>query len=94
MSNERQGVLQLHHALPTSGRVPLWSVEHVDEGAVRQWIRDGVFPIGMSVSDVIKRGTGSVTWNYLKDSDIMRHGTSESNHAADMATVNGHDRRC
>lgn len=34
-------------------RPPLWGVEEVTEGAVRRWIREGHFPIGMSVSDVL-----------------------------------------
>ena len=33
-------------------RPPVWSPEGVTEGAVRRWIRDGDFPIGMAVSDV------------------------------------------
>jgi uroporphyrinogen decarboxylase len=33
-------------------RPPLWSVEDVMEVAVRRWVCEGVFPIGMSVSDV------------------------------------------
>ena len=34
-------------------RIPVWSVETVTEGAIRYWIRDGGFSIGMSPSDVI-----------------------------------------
>lgn len=33
-------------------RPPLWQVEEVTEGAIRHWIRDGDFPIGMRVDDV------------------------------------------
>jgi uroporphyrinogen decarboxylase len=33
-------------------RPPLWLAEEVTEGAVRRWIRDGSFPIGMTVGDV------------------------------------------
>ena len=33
-------------------RPPLWSVEEVMEGAVRRWVREGHFPMGMSVTDV------------------------------------------
>ncbi len=33
-------------------RAPVWSVEEVTEGAVRQWICDGDFPIGSTVADV------------------------------------------
>jgi hypothetical protein len=33
-------------------RVPAWGVEDVLEGTVRQWIRDGDFPIGSTVADV------------------------------------------
>jgi hypothetical protein len=35
-------------------RIPLWSVEEVMEGAIRTWIRDEDYPIGMSLSDVVK----------------------------------------
>lgn len=33
-------------------RPPLWQVEEVTEGAIRCWIRDGDFPIGMALGDV------------------------------------------
>jgi uroporphyrinogen decarboxylase len=33
-------------------RAPLWGVEDVMETTVRRWIKEGHFPIGMSVSDV------------------------------------------
>jgi hypothetical protein len=36
----------------TVDRPPLWGVEAVMEGAVRRWVREGHFPVGMSVSDV------------------------------------------
>ena len=35
-------------------RLPLWSVEEVFESAVRRWVREGVFPLGMDVQDVFK----------------------------------------
>lgn len=34
-------------------RPPVWIVESVTEGAVRRWIRQGHFPEGMSVQDVL-----------------------------------------
>ena len=36
----------------TVDRPPVWGVEEVMEGAVRRWIREGHFPMGMGVSDV------------------------------------------
>ena len=33
-------------------RLPVWGVEEVTEGAIRQWICDGVFPIGSTVNDI------------------------------------------
>jgi hypothetical protein len=36
----------------TVDRPPLWGVEEVMEGAVRRWVKEGHFPMGMSVSDV------------------------------------------
>ncbi len=33
-------------------RPPVWGVEVVTEGAIRRWIQEGHFPIGMSLSDV------------------------------------------
>jgi uroporphyrinogen decarboxylase len=33
-------------------RPPLWGVEEVTEGAIRRWIQEGHFPIGMSLGDV------------------------------------------
>jgi hypothetical protein len=33
-------------------RPPSWMVEEVMEGAVRRWIKEGHFPMGMSVADV------------------------------------------
>ena len=35
-------------------RIPLWSVEEGMEGAIRTWIRDGDYPIGMRLSDVVR----------------------------------------
>jgi hypothetical protein len=35
-------------------RIPLWSVEAVTEGAIRRWIKEGDYPVGMSLSDVFK----------------------------------------
>ena len=35
-------------------RAPVWSVEAVAGGAVRRWIRDEGFPIGMRLSDVVR----------------------------------------
>jgi uroporphyrinogen-III decarboxylase len=35
-------------------RIPLWSVEAVTEGAIRRWIKDGDYPIGMSLADVFE----------------------------------------
>jgi uroporphyrinogen decarboxylase len=34
-------------------RPPVWGVEGVAEGAVRRWIRDGTFPEGMVIADVL-----------------------------------------
>jgi Uroporphyrinogen decarboxylase (URO-D) len=33
-------------------RPPVWGVEEVTEGAIRRWIKEGVFPIGMALADV------------------------------------------
>ncbi len=38
----------------TVDRLPVWSVEGVAEGAIRRWIRQGTFPEGMSIEDVIR----------------------------------------
>lgn len=34
-------------------RPPVWGVEGVAEGAVRRWIKDGTFPEGMVIGDVL-----------------------------------------
>jgi hypothetical protein len=51
--NARERFNRIMHFQPVD-RLPLWSVEAVMEGAIRQWIRDGFFPMGMSLSDVFK----------------------------------------
>jgi hypothetical protein len=51
--NARERLHNIMRFQPVDG-VPLWSVEAVMEEAIRQWIRDGQFPIGMSLSDVFK----------------------------------------
>ncbi len=51
--NARERFNSIMHFQPVD-RIPLWSVEAVMEEAIRQWIRDGLFPIGMSLSDVFK----------------------------------------
>ena len=35
-------------------RPPLWSVEEVFESAIRRWVREGHFPLGMDLKDVFK----------------------------------------
>lgn len=49
--NARERFNRIMHYQPVD-RPPVWSTEGVTEGAVRRWIRDGDFPIGMSVADV------------------------------------------
>jgi len=49
--NARDRFQRVMHYEPVD-RPPVWSPEGVTEGAIRRWIRDGDFPIGMAVSDV------------------------------------------
>ena len=49
--NARERFNRVMHYQPVD-RPPVWSPEGVTEGAIRRWIRDGDFPIGMAVSDV------------------------------------------
>lgn len=35
-------------------RVPLWTVEGLSEGAVRQWVRDGDVPLGVGRDDIVR----------------------------------------
>ncbi len=51
--NARERFNRIMHFEPVD-RLPLWSVENVSQGAIRHWIQEGSFPIGMSLSDVIK----------------------------------------
>ena len=51
--NARERFNRIMHYQPVD-RLPLWSVESVSEGAVRRWIQEGSFLIGMSQSDVIE----------------------------------------
>ena len=50
--NARQRFGRIMHFQPTD-RVPMWQVEGVSEGAVRQWIRDGHLPLGVDKDDVV-----------------------------------------
>ena len=49
--NARERFQRIMH-FESVDRIPVWGVEEVTEGAVRRWIRDGDFPIGMSLSCV------------------------------------------
>jgi len=51
--NARERFNRIMHFQPVD-RVPLWGVEAVMEEAIRQWICDGLFPIGMSLDDVFR----------------------------------------
>jgi len=49
--NPRERLNRIMIFQPVDGP-PFWSVEGVTEGAVRRWIQEGPFPLGMSVSVV------------------------------------------
>lgn len=51
--NPRERFNRIMHYEPVD-RLPLWTVESVTEGAIRQWSKQGHFPIGMDLSDVIE----------------------------------------
>jgi len=51
--NARERFNRIMHYEPID-RLPLLSVENVSQAAIRGWIQEGSFPIGMSLSDVIE----------------------------------------
>lgn len=50
--NARERFNRIMHYQPVD-RPPIWAVEGVAEGAVRRWIKDGSFPEGMVIGDVV-----------------------------------------
>lgn len=51
--NARERFNRIMHYQPVD-RLPVWSVEGVAEGAIRRWLKQGTFPEGMALEDVIK----------------------------------------
>lgn len=59
--NPRERFNRIMHYEPVD-RLPVWLVESVTEGAIRQWVKDGCVPIGMKLSDIIPVDGVEGTW--------------------------------